>query len=49
VSPKTLRNARVNRRLIGFMKIGRCVRYKLSEILAFEQQNSVRSTSEDQE
>jgi hypothetical protein len=45
LSPKTLRNARVTGRLIDFVKIGRCVRYKLSDVLAFEQRNSVRSTS----
>jgi len=46
VSVKTLRNARVAGRLIGFVKIGRSVRYRLSEIVAYEQQNSVQSTSE---
>ena len=45
VSAKTLRNARVAGRLLGFVKIGRSVRYRLSEIIAFEEQNSVRSTS----
>jgi hypothetical protein len=45
VSPKTLRNARVAGRLIGFVKIGRSVRYRLSEIIAYELQNSVLSTS----
>jgi hypothetical protein len=45
VSPKTLRNARVAGRLIGFVKIGRSIRYRLSEVIAFEEQNSVRSTS----
>jgi hypothetical protein len=45
VSPKTLRNARVAGRLIGFVKIGRCVRYRLSEVIAYEAQNSVQSTS----
>ena len=45
VAAKTLRNARVAGRLIGFVKIGRSVRYRLSEIIAYELQNSVRSTS----
>ena len=45
LAPKTLRNARVTGRLIGHVKIGRSVRYRLSEIIAYELQNSVRSTS----
>ena len=45
VAAKTLRNARVAGRLIGFVKIGRSVRYPLSEIAAFEEKNFVRSTS----
>jgi Helix-turn-helix domain len=45
ISPKTLRNARVTGRLIGHVKIGRSVRYRLSEVIAYELQNSVRSTS----
>jgi hypothetical protein len=45
VSPKTLRNARVAGRLIRFVKIGRSVRYRLSEVIAYEARNSVRSTS----
>jgi SRSO17 transposase len=49
LAPKTLRNARVAGRLIGFVKIGRSVRYRLSEIIAYELQNSVRSTSGGQE
>jgi hypothetical protein len=36
VAAKTLRNARVAGRLIGFVKIGRSVRYRLSEIIAYE-------------
>ena len=46
---KTLRNARVAGRLIGFVKIGRNVRYRMSEVIAFEEQNSMRSTSGDEE
>jgi len=49
LAPKTLRNARVEGRLLGFVKIGRSVRYRLSEIIAYELQNSVRSTSGGQE
>jgi len=49
VSPKTLRNARVAGRLVGFIKIGRSVRYRMSEVIAFEEQNSKRSTSGDEE
>jgi Helix-turn-helix domain len=44
IAPKTLRNARVTGRLIGHVKIGRSVRYRLSEIVAYELQNSKRST-----
>jgi hypothetical protein len=49
LSPKTLRNARVTGRLIGHVKIGRSVRYRLSEVIAYETQNSVRSTSGNEE
>jgi hypothetical protein len=45
VSPKTLRNARVAGRLIGFVKIGRIVRYRLSDVIAYEARNSAESTS----
>jgi hypothetical protein len=45
VAAKTLRNARVAGRLLGFVKIGRSVRYRRSEVIAFEERNSVRSTS----
>jgi hypothetical protein len=45
VSAKTLRNARVTGRLLGFVKIGSSVRYRLSDVIAFEKQNFVRSTS----
>jgi Helix-turn-helix domain len=44
VSPKTLRNARVSGRLIGFVKIGRSVRYRMSDVIAFEEKHFVRST-----
>jgi hypothetical protein len=49
LSAKTLRNSRVAGRLLGFVKIGRSVRYRLSDVIAFEQQNSVRSTSENEQ
>jgi hypothetical protein len=49
IAPKTLRNARVEGRLLGFVKIGRSVRYRLSEVIAFEEEHSVRSTSRDAE
>jgi hypothetical protein len=49
VSPKTLRNARVAGRLLGFVRIGRCIRYRMSDVIAFEARNSVRSTSGDDE
>ncbi len=45
VSAKTLRNVRVAGRLLGFVKIGRSVRYRLSEVIAFEEKHSARSTS----
>jgi hypothetical protein len=49
VAVKTLRNARVAGRLLGFVKIGRCVRYRLSEVIAFEEEHFVRSTSGDRQ
>ena len=45
ISPKTLRNARVSGRLLGFIKISHLVRYRLSEVIAFEEEHSLRSTS----
>jgi hypothetical protein len=45
VSPKTLRNARVQGRLISFLKIGRIIRYRLSVVIAVEEDNWKRSTS----
>jgi hypothetical protein len=47
LSAKTLRNSRVAGRLLGFVKIGRSVRYRLSEVITYEARNSVRSTSGD--
>ena len=45
VSPKTLRNARLQGRLVSFVKLGRLIRYRLSTVISVEEQNSVRSTS----
>jgi hypothetical protein len=45
-SVKTLRNARVSGGYIPFVKIGRNVRYRLSDVLAFEQAALKRSTSD---
>jgi hypothetical protein len=47
-SVKTLRNARVSSGYIPFVKIGRNVRYRLSEVLVFEQAALKRSTSYDE-
>ena len=47
-SVKTLRNARVSGGYIPFVKIGRNVRYRLSDVLAFEQAALKRSTSDAQ-
>jgi hypothetical protein len=47
LSAKTLRNSRVAGRLLGFVKFGRSVRYRLPEVIAYEARNSVRSTSGD--
>ncbi len=45
-SAKTLRNARVYGRYIKFVRIGRSIRYRLSDVLAYEQANLLRSTSD---
>jgi len=45
-SVKTLRNARVYGGYVKFVKIGRSVRYRLSDVLAYEQANLLRSTSD---
>jgi hypothetical protein len=45
-SVKTLRNARVSGAYIPFVKIGRHVRYRLSDVLAFEEAALKHSTSE---
>jgi hypothetical protein len=45
LSVKTLRNARVAGSYIRFVRIGRAVRYRLSDVVAYEEANLVRSTS----
>ena len=44
-SSKTLRNDRVRGAYIPFVKIGRHVRYRLSDVLAYEQAHAMTSTS----
>ena len=46
LSVKTLRNARVTGSYIRFVRLGRTVRYRLSDVLAYEEANLVRSTSD---
>ena len=46
LSVKTLRNARVTGSYIRFVRLGRTVRYRLSDIVAYEEANLVRSTSD---
>lgn len=46
LSVKTLRNARVYGGYICFVRIGRNIRYQLSDILAYEHANLARSTSD---
>ena len=45
-SPKTLRNQRVSGSVVPFIRIGRLVRYRLSDVLAYEAAQTRRSTSE---
>ena len=45
-SVKTLRNARVTGSYIHFVRLGRTVRYRLSDVIAYEQANLVCSTSD---
>jgi hypothetical protein len=40
LSVKTLRNARVYGGYVPFVKIGRCVRYRLSEVMADTREDS---------
>jgi hypothetical protein len=44
-SPKTLRNDRVRGAYIPFVKIGHHIRYRLSDVLAYEAAHHVTSTS----
>jgi hypothetical protein len=46
LSVKTLRNARVSGSYIRFVRLGRTVRYRLSDVVAYEEANLVRSTSD---
>lgn len=45
-SPKTLRNQRVSGSPIPFVRIGRLVRYRLSDVLVYEAAQTRRSTSQ---
>jgi hypothetical protein len=44
LSVKTPRNARVTGSYIRFVRLGRTVRYRLSDVIAYEEANLVRST-----
>ncbi len=44
-SVKTLRNARVYGGYVKFVKIGRSIRYRMSDVIAFEEANVLASTS----
>jgi hypothetical protein len=47
LSVKTLRNARVTGSYIRFIRLGRrTVRYRLSDVIAYEEANLVRATSD---
>ena len=41
VSPKTLQAARSQGRLVQFLKIGRTVRYRVADVIAFESARAV--------
>jgi hypothetical protein len=45
-SVKTLRNARVSGSYVKFVRIGRSIRYRLSDVIAYEIANLMRSTSD---
>jgi hypothetical protein len=45
-SVKTLQNQRVNGDGIPFLKLGRSVRYRLSDVIAWEEAGRCHSTSE---
>jgi len=44
-SPKTLRNDRVKGGYIPFVRIGRHIRYRFSDVLAYENAHALTSTS----
>jgi hypothetical protein len=46
LSVKTLRNARVSGSYVCFVRLGRTVRYRLSDVVAYEEANLARSTSD---
>lgn len=46
VSPRTLQAQRLRGSGCPFIVIGRNVRYRLSDVITFEEQNRLRSTSE---
>ena len=46
ISVKTLQNRRVAGGFIPFVKISRSVRYRLSDVIAWEEANLRKSTSE---
>ena len=46
LSVKTLRNARVTGSYIRFVRLGRTVRYRLTDVVAYEEANLVGSTSD---
>jgi hypothetical protein len=45
-SVKTLRNARVSGSYVKFVRIGRSIRYRLSDVIDYEAANLMRSTSD---
>jgi len=46
-SAKTLRNARVRGGYVKFCKLGGSIRYRLSDVIEYEDQHAMLSTSED--
>lgn len=46
VSPKTLQAARSQGRLVRFLKIGRAVRYRLADVVAFEAAHEMVTAAE---
>ena len=45
-SVKTLRNARVSGTYVKFVRFGRSIRYRLSDVVEYEAANLMRSTSD---